>query len=619
MVKLPTIPVIIRAFFATCLLLCIGYRIDLLATLPTVMDSFLTHSMILAYGLISDVITVSALTLLIILCQQSVMRFAPTLYRKKIITFIANCLLTLIIFIFALLLLINQHLYQSLFIGLNFTTLISYLSQPSVLFDYFKLAQLYEFILLVTCLALFLILKKLSNKHLKQLTLWIILPIYIVGIQYGASMVGKFYTQPFNRRAQVLYTNPVSAIALSFFNHFNQFNRAHTTISSAQQHSIQLIDPDFVTINPKPHTQSLPSSRWNIVVFVLESVGSQNLAKNMPQSMPFLASLAKQSWWLNNNYSTGNISAFSQFSMMSGLYPNSHPCHYEFQPHLNTPIITQWLDKSYDAFFVTASNDLYAAISTLKAFPEYDNADVIDPQQHHRFFRFLVNEPVAHQFFMQRLNRARQPFLAFYWSGAAHWPYNNYNKDKQLQDAKQRYQFNLSLLDQEIKHTYELLKRKQALDHTIFIVLGDHGELFGEHNTMVHGRTLFQEEIKTPILIYAPQLFKPATINTLTNTADLLPTLLDALHINYGAQLQGESLFDTSRKRHFAFSYGDQDAIAAINQHNDKMIISFGEGTCVTYHLNNDPHELTPLPCVDKQQQTAILKYRHLQGLLLSC
>lgn len=619
MPKLPTIPASVRAFFATCLLLCLGYRIYLLASLATSQEALQIYSVIIFYGLISDIITCTLVAIFIVLCQQVIVKYFSSLANKSLFITIGNIILTFMIVLLSVILLIHQHLYQSLYIGLNYTMLVAYLNQPSILLDYFKLAHISEFILLLSCVTLFFIFKKISQPHIK-IILWVILPLYFLGIQYSASLIPKVYTNSFDRRSQILYGNPLSQIFLSFLDHFNQYNRAPVMISDAQQHSIQFVDPDFVTINKKLTQRTVVTAKnWNIVVFVLESVGSANLTSAIHQYMPFLASLRAQSVSLENNYSTGNISAFSQFSLLTGLYPNSNPCHYELQPHLTTPTLVNWLNKSYDAFFVTASNDLYAAISAIKTFPDYSNANIIDPQQKNRFARFLINEPTAYQFFWQRLNRARSPFLAFYWSSATHWPYNNYSKQKNLINPLDLYHSDLVLLDQEIKQTYELLRRKKLLDHTIFIVLGDHGELFGEHGNIMHGNTLYQEEIKTPLLIYAPSLFKPAHINELTNITDLLPTLLQTMGIDYGSQLQGESIFDTSRKRQYAFSYSDQDDIAAINQQNIKMIISFSKGSCVTYDLNKDPHENHPLPCHDKVQQAAILKYRHLQGLLLSC
>ena len=133
-----------------------------------------------------------------------------------------------------------------------------------------------------------------------------------------------------------------------------------------------------------------------------------------------------------------------------------------------------------------------------------------------------------------------------------------------------------------------------------------------------HGKSLFDAEIKTPLLIYAPKQLKPRLVNHVTSTVDLLPTLLDILHIRHEKQLQGESVFKRAYSREFIFTYGDEDELAAIDHNNLKMILSFSNATCSRYDLNRDPKERHPLACVKDKQQEAILKFRAYQPELLA-
>src|SRR5678809_755435 len=49
-------------------------------------------------------------------------------------------------------------------------------------------------------------------------------------------------------------------------------------------------------------------------------------------------------------------------------------------------------------------------------------------------------------------------------------------------------------------------------DQSIVIITADHGEEFGEHGSMGHGRTLHQEVLRVPLVIAAPGLLAPAEV-----------------------------------------------------------------------------------------------------------
>lgn len=50
------------------------------------------------------------------------------------------------------------------------------------------------------------------------------------------------------------------------------------------------------------------------------------------------------------------------------------------------------------------------------------------------------------------------------------------------------------------------LVRAAADDRWVVVVMGDHGESFGEHSAMAHATTLYESELRTPFLIRAPGL-----------------------------------------------------------------------------------------------------------------
>lgn len=64
----------------------------------------------------------------------------------------------------------------------------------------------------------------------------------------------------------------------------------------------------------------------------------------------------------------------------------------------------------------------------------------------------------------------------------------------------------LVALDAQLGALVEALRTRGILDRTILIITADHGEQFGEHGSFGHGLSLYDEEVRVPLLIRAPGL-----------------------------------------------------------------------------------------------------------------
>ncbi|MFI5306814.1 MAG: sulfatase-like hydrolase/transferase, partial [Polyangiales bacterium] len=74
------------------------------------------------------------------------------------------------------------------------------------------------------------------------------------------------------------------------------------------------------------------------------------------------------------------------------------------------------------------------------------------------------------------------------------------------------------------------------------IVSADHGEEFGEHGGRHHGTTLFDEQVRVPLLWSSPGATRPAAIEAPVELIDLPTTLLAALGIPRDARMRGDDL-----------------------------------------------------------------------------
>jgi arylsulfatase A-like enzyme len=67
-----------------------------------------------------------------------------------------------------------------------------------------------------------------------------------------------------------------------------------------------------------------------------------------------------------------------------------------------------------------------------------------------------------------------------------------------LYDGEIRY------MDEHLGRLFESLRTRGLYDDTWIIVTADHGELLGEHREIGHGKTLYQEEIRIPLIVKFP-------------------------------------------------------------------------------------------------------------------
>ena len=110
-----------------------------------------------------------------------------------------------------------------------------------------------------------------------------------------------------------------------------------------------------------------------------------------------------------------------------------------------------------------------------------------------------------------------------------------------------RYDNGLIQTDYYISKIFELLKKKGHLDNSLILILGDHGDSFGEHGYYGHNFHLYNETIRVPLLIYSSDNLELKNSDFATQT-DIAPTILDIINIVLPKQWEGKSLLSTQEK-----------------------------------------------------------------------
>jgi len=379
---------------------------------------------------------------------------------------------------------------------------------------------------------------------------------------------------------------------------------------------LDIQSPRFKEDSPLKPANSLPAKSkhpWNVIFFIMESVGTRYIfdtsnGNRMP--MPFLHKISQESWYLRRHFTTSNVSTKAIFSLFSGLYDFFNRKTIGTQPDAEVPSVYSWLGEGYDRFLVTPSSiSWYFPAKFVKSSgpPEihsYEDLKFKVREEFHSLGHYIARDEIQTvDFFIGRLSKAREPFLGTYISFAAHFPYFDYGEDyRVVEDGRliSRYYNNLNLLDHMIKRIVDHLREKGLLERTILVIVGDHGQAFGQHhpNNFMHYRYSYNENLETPAVLYQPALFKPRVFGFPTSHVDLLPTLLNAVRIPYASTaFDGESIFERKSIRKPIYFYGYEESFSSLDSHLIKVQYSLKKKSCWVFDLKHDPDEKNPIDC----------------------
>jgi arylsulfatase A-like enzyme len=202
--------------------------------------------------------------------------------------------------------------------------------------------------------------------------------------------------------------------------------------------------------------------------------------------------------------------------------------------------------------------------------------------------------------------------LKYEWSGMREQP-----NPALAAELRAAYAAGVSWVDGLLEKALAELGAAGLLENTLLIVTGDHGEAFGEHGLLLHGRMLYDELLRVPLVIAGPEPFAGGrVVEGSASLLDLLPTVLDLLQAPLPAGLDGTSLAPLARGTapgHPVFSEevrtarrtADESVAALYGVRSEawKVILMHdltkGTATEEAYDLKTDPRETKNLADAD--------------------
>ena len=161
-----------------------------------------------------------------------------------------------------------------------------------------------------------------------------------------------------------------------------------------------------------------------------------------------------------------------------------------------------------------------------------------------------------------------------------------------------RYDENIRFADSVVGELVAFLKKWGQWDNTLLLVTSDHGEAFGEHGLYGHSSTLFDTQIRVPLLIRIPPSLEagpksPQRHREVVGVVDIMATILGLLGLaqptspNYVSQ---PLLADTPASRPATASFLPHPSQRAMINASFKLIET-EDGRYELYDRNQDPGE----------------------------
>lgn len=105
------------------------------------------------------------------------------------------------------------------------------------------------------------------------------------------------------------------------------------------------------------------------------------------------------------------------------------------------------------------------------------------------------------------------------------------------------YDAEIAALDADLGRLFGAFESMGLMEDTVFVILADHGEEFGDHGRYgLHSHTLYQELIRIPLIVIGPDVPRGRRVEGPVRQVDVAPTLLEFAGVDPPEHFLGASV-----------------------------------------------------------------------------
>lgn len=282
---------------------------------------------------------------------------------------------------------------------------------------------------------------------------------------------------------------------------------------------------------PKEHdVRILENERPNVVFVLMESWASEAIGclSETKGATPNFDMLTKEGLLFNNIYATGGTSEIGNSSIFSGN-PAIPEISISLQPEKSRKLysINQDMQEwGYSSNYVFSGDLKYGNIGGY--FLDHGFQDVEDESDFpNGIKRGKLNffDEDLYDYFIDRMNKTKEPFLHCAFTGSTHSPYDYPKKGKdKFTGIEADFMNSIVYSDDCLKNFIEECKKQKWYKNTLFVFVADHG-----HATPSSQSPSFNKYNRIPLLFWGEPLkdeFKGKQIDKLGSQSDIAATLI---------------------------------------------------------------------------------------------
>jgi signal transduction histidine kinase/arylsulfatase A-like enzyme len=185
----------------------------------------------------------------------------------------------------------------------------------------------------------------------------------------------------------------------------------------------------------------------------------------------------------------------------------------------------------------------------------------------------------------------------------------------QVNRLLQYYDGEVTFTDQELGRLLARLEQLGLASNTLVVVVGSHGESFGEHGRWLNGNGVQDTELQVPLILSFPGRLPAGTVvQQVGQQIDLMPTILDLTGLEIPPAVEGQSLLPLAQN---PLAGADRFAVAESSDRSQVSIItrqwrflkSLDSGEVDLYLTADDPNSLRDLA---DEEPAVVAEFEHL-------
>lgn len=358
--------------------------------------------------------------------------------------------------------------------------------------------------------------------------------------------------------------------------------------------------------------EASPGGRPNVLIVTLDTTRADHVGAYgwTPSPTPAFDRVAADGVLFTHAWTVTPLTTPAHTSLMTGLYPQAHGVRNNGRvrmPDDTTTLASTFASSGYRTGAFVSALTVGRAFGFAKGFATFDDDFGDDPRGKPKSDR---NAAEVTERALAWLSRpATQPFFAWIHYYDAHAPYD---PPPPFGERFQGHPYDgeIAFADSQLGRVLDSLRRAGALENTVVVVAGDHGEGLGDHGESEHGLLLYEPTVAIPLAIRAPWVVpKGRRRDDPVSLVDLAPTLAALTHVSFPADVDGRDVFASGPDRaiyaesFFAAYEFAWAPIMAVRRGNMKWIAA---PRPERYDLDADPGELVNLAGKDPGRDAAM-------------